>query len=129
MHPAMTNTRRRGALLVALSACALGVPAGAPASQGVLWHGRTPDQGTALVARVGKELRIELEAVGPSGSIVRIRPARPPRGAIIEPVLDSPSRVVFRWRPTVRQLGETRLIFTASDGAAAAPRLALRVHV
>jgi L,D-transpeptidase catalytic domain len=129
MHAAMTNTRRRGALLVALSACALGVPAGAPASQGVLWHGRTPDQGTALVARVGKELRIELEAVGPSGSIVRIRAARPPRGTIIEPVLDSPSRVVFRWRPTVRQLGETRLIFTASDGAAAAPRLAVRVHV
>jgi hypothetical protein len=100
-----------------------------PAAEGVYWQGRTPEGGTALVAGVGKELRIELEAVGPLGSSVRIWADRLPTGAALQRVSDAPARVMFHWRPTVRQLGEWRLVFNAAFESASAPRIPIRIHV
>jgi hypothetical protein len=101
----------------------------APASEGVSWQGRTPEQGSAFVAGIGRELRIPLEASGAVTESVRIRISRFPRGARLVYPFDSQARAVFRWRPSVKQLGEWRLVFTARDGAATAPPLKLRVHV
>jgi L,D-transpeptidase catalytic domain len=121
--------RRRGALAVLLAFCALCATGGAPAGEGVYWQGRTPEGGTAFVAGVGKEFRIELEAAGPFGSTVRISAKRLPAGARLDRVSDAPARVIFRWRPSLRQLGEWRLVFTASYQSASAPTIPVRVHV
>jgi len=121
--------RRRVALAVVLATCALGATGGAPAADGVYWQGRTPEGGTAFVAGVGKELRIQLEAAGPLGSTVRISAKRLPAGARLEHVSDAPARAIFRWRPSLRQLGEWRLVFRASFQSASAPAIPLRVHV
>jgi L,D-transpeptidase catalytic domain len=130
MHEAAAYGRRRTAFVVALLVCcALGVAGGAPASEGVYWQGRTPEHGTAFAAGAGSELRIELEAVGPLGSSVRIRAERLPKGARFIPVSESPAKTIFSWRPSVKQVGEWRLVFRASYGSATAPRLAVRVHV
>jgi hypothetical protein len=95
----------------------------------VVWQGRTPDNGTAFVAGAGKELRIELVAAGPLGSSVRIWAQRLPKGARLERVSEEPARAIFRWRPTVRQLGEWRLVFKAAVRSASAPSIPIRVHV
>jgi L,D-transpeptidase catalytic domain len=100
-----------------------------PAAEGVYWQGRTPERGTAFVAGVGKELRIELEAVGPLGASVQIWADRVPKGAALQRVSDAPARVMFRWRPTMEQLGEWRLVFNAAFESAAAPRIPVRIHV
>jgi hypothetical protein len=101
----------------------------APAAEGVYWQGRTPEGGTAFVAGVGKELRIELEAVGPLGSSVRIWAERMPKGAALERVSEAPARVIFRWRPMLGQLGEWRIVFNAAFESASAPRVPVRIHV
>jgi hypothetical protein len=116
-------------LLLACLGCASALAGAAPASEGVLWRGRTPEQGTAFVASIGRELRIPLEAGGPVESSVRIRMKRFPRGARLVFRADSPATAVFRWRPSLKQLGEWRLVFTARDGTASARPLELRVHV
>jgi hypothetical protein len=113
----------------ALALVALAASGGAPAADGVVWQGRSPENGTALVAGVGRELRIELEALGPTGTTVRIWANRLPRGARLERVSEAPARTIFRWRPTVRQLGEWRLVFNAASGPAVAPPIPIRIHV
>ena len=109
--------------------CVLAAPAGAPASDGVLWQGATPDHGTAFPAGVGRELKIELEAAVPFGSAVQISADRLPKGAKLERLSDVPARSLFRWRPARAQMGEWRLVFRARDGASSAPALAVRIHV
>jgi hypothetical protein len=121
--------RRRAALLGVLSLCALAASGSAPAADGVYWQGRTPENGTAFVAGVGNELRIELEAAGPLGSVVRIWADRLPQGAVLEPVSDAPAKAIFRWRPTTGQLGEWRLVFNAAFQSASAPPVPVWVHV
>jgi hypothetical protein len=121
--------RRRTALVAALTICGLGASTAASAADGVVWQGRTPRDGTARVAGVGKELRIPLEAAGPTGSAVRIWAQRMPRGARLERVGDEPARTTFRWRPTRRQLGEWRLVFNAASPSAFAESISIRVHV
>ena len=75
------HAERRTALVVALLACALASAGGAPASDGVFWQGETPEHRSALIAPLGRELAIPLEASGPVGSFTRIS-ARPlPAGA------------------------------------------------
>ena len=117
------------ALALACLGCALVLAGAAPASEGVLWQGRTPEQESAFVAGLGRELRIPLEAAGPVDSSLRIRMKRFPRGSRLVSRPEVPGTAVFRWRPSVKQLGEWRLVFTASDGVAAARPLKLRVHV
>jgi L,D-transpeptidase catalytic domain len=129
MQAGARHAGRRTALVVVLAACTLGASAGARAADGVVWQGRTPKDGTALVAGVGKELRIPLEAAGPTGSTVRIWAQRLPRGARLERVGEAPAQTIFRWRPTARQLGEWRLVFNADTPAAFAQSISLRVHV
>jgi hypothetical protein len=120
----------RGALGVALLACALALPGGAPASGGVFWQGRTPENRTAVVAAVGSELRVPLEAAGPIGSSVSVFPTRRlPSGSRIVRSAADPSRFSFRWRPTRAQRGEYVLFFGAAAGDASAPQIALYVHV
>jgi hypothetical protein len=121
--------RRRTALIAVLSVGGLAASTAASAADGVVWQGRTPKNGTARVAGVGKELRIPLEAAGPAGSAVQIWAQRLPRGARLERVGDGPARTIFRWRPTRRQLGEWRLVFNAASQSAFAESIALRVHV
>jgi L,D-transpeptidase catalytic domain len=121
--------RRRAALVAALSLCTLGASSGAPAADGVVWQGRTPKNGTALVAGVGKELRIPLEATGPTGFPVQIWASRLPRGASLDRLGEQPTRTVFRWRPTLGQRGEWRLTFNATSQTAFAPSISLRIHV
>jgi hypothetical protein len=121
--------RRRSAFAVALAVAALAASGGAPAAEGVYWQGRTPEGGRAYVAGVGGELRIELEAAGPLGSSVRIWADRLPRGAVLERVSDAPARAVFRWRPSLGQLGEWSFVFNAAFASASAPRIPVRVHV
>jgi hypothetical protein len=130
MNGRAEHGRRRAALVVALLVCcSLSIAGGAPASEGVYWQGRTPEHGTAFAAGAGSELRIELEAVGPLGSSVRIRAERLPKGARLVHVSDAPAKTIFRWRPSVGQRGEWRLVFRAAYGSASAPPLAVRVHV
>jgi hypothetical protein len=124
------NSTRRGALAVALVACALGLPGGAPASGGVFWQGRTPENRTAVSAAVGSELRIPLEAAGPIGSTVTaFATRRLPAGARIVRSAEDPTLSTFRWRPTKQQRGEYVLFFGASAGEATAPQIAVYVHV
>lgn len=122
--------RARTALLPALCAAlaVLAAPAAGSQSSSILWQGRTPDDGTAFVAGLGRELRIDLEATGSFGSSVRIGVNRLPAGATLVSTGDAPARALFRWRPRAKQLGESRLVFTATDGSASA-RLVLHVHV
>jgi L,D-transpeptidase catalytic domain len=106
----------------------------APATAGgqgspVVWQGTTPDSGTAYAAGVGRELRIGLEAVGSFGSAVKIRVNQLPAGARLVQLSEAPARVDFRWRPRPSQRGEWRFLFSAVDGASAAPRIIVRVHV
>jgi hypothetical protein len=115
------------ALLAALAV--LAAPAAGSGSATILWQGRTPDNGTALVAGVGRHFRIELEAAGGFGSLVQIRVNQLPKGARLVRVSDSPAKAVFRWTPRRAQMGEWKFVFRASDGADAAPRITLRVHV
>ena len=129
MQSEARHTARRGALLVVLLGCALAVPGGAPASDGVLWQGATPDHGTAFAAGVGRELRIDLEAAVPLGSAVRISADRLPKGAKLERLSDVPARSTFRWRPTRAQMGDWRLVFRARDGSTSAPPLVVLIHV
>jgi hypothetical protein len=123
------NGRRRTALIAVFSVCGLAASTAASAADGVVWQGRTPKDGTARVAGVGKELRIPLEAAGPAGSAVQIWAQRMPWGARLERVGDAPTRTIFRWRPTRRQLGEWRLVFNAASQSAFAESISLRVHV
>ena len=125
-----TTRRARSALLPALCAAiaVLAAPAAGGQSSSILWQGRTPDDGTAFVAGIGKDLRIELEAAGSFGSSVRITMARRPAGATLVSTGDAPAKAVFSWRPRVNQLGEWRFVFTATDGSASA-QLSVRVHV
>ncbi|HET8872193.1 MAG TPA: L,D-transpeptidase [Gaiellaceae bacterium] len=116
-------------LVMAAVGCAFVLAGAAPASEGVVWQGRTPQQGSAFVAGIGRELRIPLEAAGPVDSSLRIRMERFPRGSRLVSRPEALGTAVFRWRPSVRQLGEWQLVFTASDGIAAAQPLKLRVHV
>jgi L,D-transpeptidase-like protein len=120
---------RRAALVVALLVCVLGAPGGAPASDGVLWQGGTPEHGTAFAAGIGSELRIPFEASGPLGSSVEIFADRLPRGARLQRLSDAPAKTVFRWRPTRQQAGEWTLFFGAAAGSATAPRVKVYVHV
>ena len=129
MQSEARHTARRGALLAVLLGFALAVPGGAPASDGVLWQGATPDHGTAFAAGVGRELRIDLEAAVPLGSAVRISADRLPKGARLERRSDVPARSAFRWRPARAQMGEWRLVFRARDGSTSAPPLAVHIHV
>ena len=127
-----TTARLRRALLPALVVAVLAVLApGTAGGQGslVVWQGTTPDTGTAYAAGVGRELRIGLEAVGSFGSNIRIRVNQLPAGARFVPLAAAPARVDFRWRPRASQRGEWRFVFSASDGASAAPRIVVRVHV
>src|SRR5829696_3166054 len=106
----------------------------APATAGgqgspVVWQGTTPDSGTAYAAGVGRDLRIGFEAVGSFGSAVRIRVNQLPPGARLVRLAEAPARVDFRWRPRPSQRGEWRFVFSAVDGASAAPRIIVRVHV
>ena len=128
MHLGARHTRR-AALAVAVLGCALGAAAGAPASDGVYWQGRTPEHQTAFAAGVGRELRIELEAVGPTGSSVEIAADHVPAGAQLERVSAIPAKTVFRWRPAATQRGDWKFVFSADAGVASAPPLTLYVHV
>ncbi len=95
----------------------------------VIWQGATPDSGTAYVAAAGRQFRLPLEAAGSFGSTIRIRVNQMPRGAKLVRLADAPARVDFRWRPSARQRGEWRFVFSAADGISAAPRIVVRVHV
>jgi L,D-transpeptidase catalytic domain len=129
MQARVGHGTRRWALAAALSLCGLAATGGAPAAEGVYWQGSTPESGTAFVAGVGRELRIELEAVGPLGSSVQISGSRLPKGARLQRISDAPARVIFRWRPSLGQVGEWRLVFNASFQSASAPAIRVRVHV
>jgi hypothetical protein len=127
-----STVRSRTALLPALVVLAL--TALAPATAGgqgstVFWQGATPDSGTAYVAGLGREFRLPLEAAGSFGSTIRIRVNQLPAGARLVRLAEAPARVDFRWRPSARQRGEWRFVFTAGDGASSAPRISVRVHV
>ena len=119
-------------LLPALVGAALAVLAPATAGgQGstIIWLGATPDSGTAYAAGVGRRFRLPLEAAGPLGSTIRIRVNKLPAGARLVRLAVDPARVDFRWRPSARQRGEWRFVFTAGDGSSSAPRITVRVHV
>ncbi|HXV01958.1 MAG TPA: L,D-transpeptidase [Gaiellaceae bacterium] len=120
---------RRWALVLAAAVCALAVTGGAPASDGVFWQGQTPENRTAVVAAVGSELRIPLEAAGPIGTQVSIFADRLPAGGRLERSPENPSQATFRWRPAKQQLGEWKLRFGAEVGTASAPRITVYVHV
>jgi hypothetical protein len=124
------TVRARTALLPALVALAILAP-GTAGGQGsaVIWQGATPDTGTAYAAGVGREFRLPLEAAGSFGSTIRIRVNQLPAGARLVRLAEAPARVDFRWRPTARQRGDWRFVFTAGDGASSAPRITVRVHV
>lgn len=127
-----STARARTALLPALVVAALAVLApGTAGGQGstVVWQGATPDSGTAYAAGVGREFRLPLEAAGSFGSTIRIRVNQLPAGARLVRLAEAPARVEFRWRPSLRQRGEWRFVFTAADGVSAAPRITVRVHV
>lgn len=126
-----TRRRARTALLPALVAALalLAAPAAGSQNASILWQGRTPDEGTAFVAGLGREFRIQLEAAGSLGSSVRISMDRRPAGATLVSTGDAPARAVFRWRPRAKQLGEWKFFFRATDGSASTPRLSVRVHV
>jgi lipoprotein-anchoring transpeptidase ErfK/SrfK len=123
------HTAGRLAIVVAAAACGLGAAGSAPAGDGVYWQGQTPENRTAVVAAVGKELRIPLEAAGPIGTEVSIYADRLPRGARLTPSPDVPGRMIFRWRPGRQQLGEWTLRFGAAAGGATAPTVRVYVHV
>ena len=120
---------RVGTLVGTAVVCVLGGPAGAPASDGVLWQGATPEQRTAYSAGVDRELAIALEASGPLGSSPQISAEPLPRGARIDRISEAPAKAVFRWRPTADQLGEWTLVFDAVAGQATAPSLSVYIHV
>jgi len=126
-----TTRRARRAVLPALCAAlaVLAAPAAGSQSASILWQGRTPDDGTAFAAGIGRELRIDLEAAGSLGFSVRIGVDRLPAGATLVSTGDAPAKAVFRWRPRAKQLGESKLVFTATDGSASSARLVVRVHV
>src|SRR5215212_2766178 len=109
MHGVVGQSGRRAALVMALLGCGLIGSHGAPASDGVYWQGSTPEPLTAYAAGVGHELAITLEASGPIGSSPQIFAEPLPRGARLERVSDAPAKVVFRWRPTEKQIGEWKL--------------------
>jgi hypothetical protein len=123
------HRRHRAALVAALLLCALGAAGGAPASDGVLWQGQTPEHKSAFPAGIGSELLIPLEASGPLGASTQITAESLPAGARLEHVSHEPAKAVLYWRPTSSQLGDWTLVFRASAGQAAAPRLRLYVHV
>lgn len=130
MHGRTTHRARRALLPGLCAALAVAAaPAAGSQSATVLWQGRTPDDGTAFAAGLGRELRIELEAAGSLNSSVRITVNRLPAGARLVAVSDSPAKATFRWRPKASQLGEWRFVFTAQDGADFATPLRFRVHV
>jgi hypothetical protein len=127
-----STTRRVGwAFLPALCAAlaVLAAPAAGSRSATILWQGKTPENGTAFVAGLGREFRIELEAAGGFGSSVQIRVSHLPAGARLVSVSDSPARAVFRWTPGAKQLGEWRFVFRAVSGGDSSPPIAVRVHV
>ena len=127
-----STARARTALLPALAVLALAALAPATAGgQGstVIWQGATPDSGTAYAAGVGREFRLPLEAAGSLGSTIRIRVNQLPAGARLVRLAEAPVRVDFRWRPSARQRGEWRFVFTAGDGTSSAGRITVRVHV
>jgi hypothetical protein len=124
-----THKGRRAALVAALLVCALGSPGGAPASDGVLWQGSTPEHKTAFAAGIGRELVIPLEASGPLGSSTRIVVDGLPAGARLQQLSDAPARAALHWRPTSGQVGDWTFVFGALAGQAAAPPLKVYVHV
>ena len=116
-------------LVVASLLAAFAAPSAGSRATTVLWQGRTPEDGTAFVAALDRDFRIELEATGAIASTVRIGVNRRPAGATLERIGEAPARAVFSWRPRAAQLGEWTFVFTASDGTGASARLRVLVHV
>ena len=112
-----------GALVAVVAA-----PAGSRTTA-VLWQGQTRGDGTAMIAALNRELRIDLEATGSLGTTVRIAVSRRPAGATLTRTSDAPAKAVFRWSPRAAQLGDWRLVFTATDDTGASARLRILVHV
>jgi L,D-transpeptidase-like protein len=129
----MQGKRKRAPLALLPALCVvvglLASPASGSQSATIFWQGRTPEDGTAFPAGLGRELRIDLEATGSFGSSVKIRAERLPAGAKLALTEGSPARASFRWKPTAKQLGEWTLVFWAEAGASSAPPLEFRVHV
>lgn len=127
----MDGRHRARTTAIAVLAVVLGavaVPAAGSQSPAVLWQGSTPEDGTAVVAAVGRELRVPLEASGPIDSSVRVTAEQLPAGARIEQRGQSPVQATFRWKPRLSQLGDRRLVFRATSGGSSV-RLRLWVHV
>jgi hypothetical protein len=83
-----------------------------------------------LVAGVGRELVIPLEATGPLGSSsTEIVADALPRGARLQQLSNAPAKAMLRWRPAARQTGEWTFVFRAFAGTATAPPLTVYVHV
>jgi hypothetical protein len=116
-------------LVAAVVACALSTAAGAPASDGVLWQGATPEHKTGFSAGVGRELRIPFEATGPLDTSTQIVAENLPAGARLERVSDAPAKAILRWRPTRQQRGEWAFRVRAVAGSASAPPILVYVHV
>lgn len=125
-----TTRCARTALLLALagSLAVVAAPAAGSTSATILWQGRTPDDGTAYVAAVSREFRVELEAIGSVGSTVTIGVSPMPAGATLTPTSDAPAQAIFRWTPRIDQLRDWKLTFSARDGATTA-RTSIRIHV
>ncbi len=125
--------RRRGLAASVVALAATVVVVWAPAAQGqraqVLWNGPTPDEKSAILASVGKEVRVVLEAVGPVGVNVHIDVFPRPAGAVLTQTSTAPGRAVFTWTPTAAQAGDRTLYFTADAGRSYAPELTVYVHV
>jgi lipoprotein-anchoring transpeptidase ErfK/SrfK len=129
MKAGARDTWPRAAFIAVLAAGLLAAPGGAPAGGGVFWQGETPEHHSALVAPVGRELTIPLEAAGPVGSYTRILGSDLPAGASLERVSEAPAQAVLHWRPSETQLGDWTFRFHAVAGTATAPPLSVYVHV
>ena len=128
-----TLTTRVSGVAVAAAVVAAVVAAAAPDAGGqggaIMWQGATPGEKTAVLATAGKELRIPLEAVGPTGGNVNIDVFPQPRGAVLTQTATAPARAVLTWTPSAEQVGDYTLYFTADVGRFSAPELAIYVHV
>jgi hypothetical protein len=103
--------------LATLSALVLAVGAGARTDRGptlsLRWQAPTPKDGTVFSVQAGQPFTLELAAASSDGQLVLIGKRPLPNGVAFASAYGRPSLATVSWTPTVTQVGEHVLTFTA----------------
>ena len=122
-----------GVTLVSASQVTFLIRVSSSTNQAPAWQSPTPADGTEYTVAPGTALNVSLAANDPdAGHSVQISHLGLPTGATLTPTNGNPASGSFSWTPTIDQLGDYLVTFTAQDNGTplrAAPSRTIVIHV